>query len=150
MSVCYFSNSFEITPTSYAVTIWHSVQRGESILLFYNTKSPSVVVEVFRSGYYGGLGARQVLGPVEVPGREQITPRPDKYGTVSCQWKDPFIVSTQVRAIYAEVFFIKHIDIEYFLIFSVFFRLEFLDNWSLPCKNDRDCGENPELCNICY
>mmetsp|Transcript_25949 Transcript_25949/g.54670 ORF Transcript_25949/g.54670 Transcript_25949/m.54670 type:complete len:262 (+) Transcript_25949:94-879(+) len=72
-----------------------SVQRGESILLFYNTKSPSVIVEVFRSGYYGGLGARKVLGPVEVPGREQIIPRPDNYGTVSCQWKDPFIVSTQ-------------------------------------------------------
>ena len=73
-----------------------SVQRGESILLFYNSKSPMVELEVFRTGWYQGHGARKFLGPVQVVGVEQVVPSPDNNGMVRCQWKDPYILHTNV------------------------------------------------------
>ena len=45
-----------------------SINCGERIDLYVNTESPNFTLEVFRMGWYGGLGARRTFGPVEVPG----------------------------------------------------------------------------------
>ena len=82
-----------------------SVQKGERIMLYHaiNTTTithgriPMIQIEVFRSGWYGGLGGRKVLGPVQVPGIVQTMPDPDfkNGGLISCKWKDPYILETQ-------------------------------------------------------
>src|SRR4051794_7377533 len=37
-----------------------SVNRGESISFFVSSSAPSYVMTIYRVGWYGGLGARQV------------------------------------------------------------------------------------------
>ena len=72
-----------------------SVNRGEDIQLYVNTDDPTYTLEVFRMGWYQGLGARRVLGPVSVPGTRQITPAPDpQTGLVDCDWKNPHLLKT--------------------------------------------------------
>ena len=71
-----------------------SVPKGGSILLFFNTRSPNVIIDVFRTGWYGGIGARRYFGPVSVAGVLQVVPRPDKFGTVACNWTDPYLLET--------------------------------------------------------
>src|ERR1044071_4365185 len=41
-----------------------SVNRGGTITLFVNTAAASYTIEVYRMGWYGGAGARLLLGPV--------------------------------------------------------------------------------------
>ncbi len=78
-----------------------SVQKGESILLYYSlnnskdTAPADVKIEVFRTGWYGGIGARKVLGPVMVPGIAQDMPKSGDYGLIACKWKEPFILETK-------------------------------------------------------
>lgn len=72
-----------------------SVQRGQSILLFYNSKS-LVQVEVFRTGWYNGLGAMRYFGPISLDAMEQKVPGPDEFGMVACRWKDPYVIHTNV------------------------------------------------------
>ena len=55
-----------------------SIPQGQIIRLFYNTASDEVLIEVFRTGWYGGKGARRVGAPVTVQGVVQDIPRPDK------------------------------------------------------------------------
>src|SRR4029079_7327161 len=45
-----------------------SVNRGGQIKLFVNTVDPSYTLEVFRIGYYQGLGGRRMTAPVTLPG----------------------------------------------------------------------------------
>jgi hypothetical protein len=71
-----------------------SVQQGDSILLYHNTRSPTVSIEIFRTGWYNGLGARRYDGPVIVSGVVQEIPRPDDYGLATCNWTDPYVVQT--------------------------------------------------------
>ena len=74
-----------------------SVQHGQSILLYYNSKS-DVEIEVFRTGWYNGLGARRFLGPERVVGVEQEIPKPDSLGMVECRWTDPYVIQTNVSS----------------------------------------------------
>ena len=71
-----------------------SIQKGESILLFHNTRAPTVTIDVFRTGWYTGVGARKLAGPVTVSGVVQVVPLPTPEGTVACQWTDPYVVQT--------------------------------------------------------
>lgn len=72
-----------------------SVNHGEAIQLYVNTSAPSYTLEVFRMGWYRGLGARRVFGPVSVPGTVQLTPAPDpQTGLVDCDWKNPYLLKT--------------------------------------------------------
>jgi hypothetical protein len=72
-----------------------SVARGGVIDLYVNTAAPSFVLEVFRVGWYQGLGARRVLGPTSVPGTEQVMPEMDPTtGLVDCAWVRPFALTT--------------------------------------------------------
>ena len=64
-----------------------SVNHGDRIRLYVNTKAPSYTIEVFRMGWYGGLGGRRVMGPIQVTGTQQIVPSPDRAtGLVDCDW----------------------------------------------------------------
>ena len=72
-----------------------SVNRGDAIELFVNTASPTFVLEVFRMGWYQGLGARRIVGPIEVAGTAQIMPTMDPdTGLVDCAWVKSITLTT--------------------------------------------------------
>ena len=48
-----------------------SVNRGGQIRFFVNTADPSYTMDVFRMGYYGGLGARRMLPTITRTGTVQ-------------------------------------------------------------------------------
>ncbi|GAC1433263.1 MAG: hypothetical protein NVSMB68_05740 [Thermoanaerobaculia bacterium] len=76
-----------------------SVNRGEDIELFVNTPEASFSLEVFRMGWYNGLGARRMYGPVDVPGTAQVIPTPDpQTGLIECDWKRPFVLAIPYSA----------------------------------------------------
>uniref|UniRef100_A0A7S4MHL7 N,N-dimethylformamidase beta subunit-like C-terminal domain-containing protein n=1 Tax=Odontella aurita TaxID=265563 RepID=A0A7S4MHL7_9STRA len=78
-----------------------SIQRGESISLYHNSKNAaSVVIEVYRTGWYGGIGARRVFGPVTVEGVEQMNPTPDGDGRSVCKWERPYVILTTNNSSY--------------------------------------------------
>lgn len=67
-----------------------SASRGQTIELYVNTAAPSYTVQIFRMGWYGGRGARRVLGPVSARGVVQPITVPDpETGLVDCDWRSP-------------------------------------------------------------
>jgi hypothetical protein len=54
-----------------------SATHGESVDLFITTKDTTVSIDIFRVGYYGGVGARRVASLGSFPGRSQAIPAPD-------------------------------------------------------------------------
>ena len=69
-----------------------SVQAGQQIDFFVNTIDPKYQLTIYRMGYYGGLGARQVTATFTRRGVPQQLPTPDPTtGLVECQWVDPFV-----------------------------------------------------------
>lgn len=72
-----------------------SVNRGDSIHLFVNTNSLTYLLEVYRMGWYQGLGARRLVGPIEIDGTQQAIPHMEpETGLVDCQWRNPFVLPT--------------------------------------------------------
>jgi hypothetical protein len=72
-----------------------SVNRGEPIQLFVNTADPTYSIDIFRMGWYGGLGGRRVLPTITRAGTSQVIPQPDPTtGRVECHWVDPYVLST--------------------------------------------------------
>ena len=72
-----------------------SVNRGDAIKLYVNTRSPTFSLEVFRMGWYQGLGARRVIGPVVINGTRQVMSILDaETGLVDCAWTKPYILTT--------------------------------------------------------
>ncbi|NMM07018.1 N,N-dimethylformamidase beta subunit family domain-containing protein [Polaromonas sp.] len=72
-----------------------SVNRGDVIHLYVNTGSPTFVLEVFRMGWYAGLGARRVVGARAVAGTAQVMPTTDsETGLTDCAWVHPFALTT--------------------------------------------------------
>jgi hypothetical protein len=70
-----------------------SVNRGGSISFLVNTAEPTYDLEVFRLGWYDGLGGRRMTEAVALPGTSQPIPSPDPVtGLVECQWTDPYIL----------------------------------------------------------
>jgi hypothetical protein len=73
-----------------------SVQRGEPLRLYINSTDPSVTVDVYRMGWYGGSGARLVQGGIILPGIQQPMPAPDPVtGLIECDWQVSYTLSTQ-------------------------------------------------------
>ena len=73
----------------------NSVERGGAIALFVNTRAPVFTLDVFRFGWYAGVGARRVFGPVTLRGTVQPEPAMDPAtGLVDCAWVDPFVLTT--------------------------------------------------------
>jgi hypothetical protein len=71
-----------------------SVNRGGQINLFVNTTNSAYSLAVYRLGWYGGTGARLVLGPVSVPGTSQAIPSMDPVtGLVECNWTNPYTLT---------------------------------------------------------
>lgn len=71
-----------------------SVDRGGTIRLYIDTAAPNYTVTVYRTGWYDGLGAREVLAPTRREGRRQPAPYRDaSTGLVECRWEDPFTLS---------------------------------------------------------
>ena len=65
-----------------------SVQAGESIEIMVSTDPPrKFQIEIFRTGYYGGRGARlvQKIGPLE--GKAQAVPAPGAKNLHDCRWE---------------------------------------------------------------
>ncbi|AUT02716.1 hypothetical protein CLI64_21230 [Nostoc sp. CENA543] len=70
-----------------------SVNRGDTIKLFVNTKEPNYTIEIFRMGWYGGAGGRQMAAAIKRVGVKQPPPIIDKAtGLIECDWKDPYIL----------------------------------------------------------
>ena len=73
-----------------------SVNRGDSIALFVNTNAARYRLEVFRTGWYQGLGARRVFGPVTLTGQVQQVPSPNPLtGMVDCNWIESYSLLTR-------------------------------------------------------
>lgn len=65
-----------------------SVRQGESIEIMVSTNpAERFKIEIFRTGYYGGRGARLMteLGPFQ--GRTQPTPEPGEKRLIECRWE---------------------------------------------------------------
>src|SRR6266516_5028978 len=62
-----------------------SVNHGDSIDFYVTTTAPSFTINIYRTGYYGGAGARLISSPGSFPGLHQVIPAPDKVtGIISC------------------------------------------------------------------
>ena len=70
-----------------------SVDRGSQIELFVNTKDPTYTIEIFRMGWYGGKGARQVTPTITRKGIEQPAPIIEQAtGLIECDWLQPYVL----------------------------------------------------------
>ncbi|MBX4205208.1 MAG: hypothetical protein KW788_03440 [Candidatus Doudnabacteria bacterium] len=70
-----------------------SVNRGEQIKLFVNTSEPNFSMDIFRIGYYGGLGGRRMMPTINQTGTAQPSCPMDSFGTVECHWTNPYVLT---------------------------------------------------------
>src|SRR6267154_1779659 len=76
-----------------------SVNRGGQITFFVNTKDPSYTIEVFRTGWYGGLAGRRETQPVTLTGIAQPIPTPDPTtGLAECNWSGGYTLTVSNTA----------------------------------------------------
>jgi hypothetical protein len=78
-----------------------SASRGQTIDLYVSTAAPSYTIQIFRTGWYGGRGARRIEGPVTARGRLQPTPTPEpETGLIDCERQSPvsFVVGADWRS----------------------------------------------------
>src|SRR2546421_329710 len=62
-----------------------SVNHADSIDFYVTTTAPSFTINIYRTGYYGGAGARLISSLGSFPGLHQVIPAPDKVtGIISC------------------------------------------------------------------
>src|ERR1700730_9410402 len=72
-----------------------SVNRGGQISFFVRTTSPTFTIAIYRLGWYGGLGGRQEMAPVQLNAVSQPLPTPDPtYKMVECNWTSSFTLTT--------------------------------------------------------
>jgi hypothetical protein len=70
-----------------------SVNRGEDISIFVDTVEPTYTVEVFRMGWYEGMGGRLMMPSVVRSGTKQPMPLPDQVThLLECQWDNPYVL----------------------------------------------------------
>ncbi len=73
-------NDFSATGTQDAINGFGSkisVNHGDSIDLYVTTTAPTFTIDIFRTGWYGGVGARQVASLGSFMGVHQAIPQPD-------------------------------------------------------------------------
>ena len=64
-----------------------SVNHGDSLDLFVTTTAPNFTIDVYRTGWYNGLGARKITSLGTFPGVHQTMPTPDPVtGMVAANW----------------------------------------------------------------
>jgi Fibronectin type III domain len=72
--------------SGYGSTI--SVNRGNPIDFFITTTAASLTIDIYRTGWYNGDGARKVASLGTFPGVHQAIPPPDPVtGMVACHWQ---------------------------------------------------------------
>ena len=64
-----------------------SAEQGDDVALFVNTTARAVQAQVYRMGYYQGLGGRLLLQTDFVSATAQPPSVTNSLGTVSCPWK---------------------------------------------------------------
>jgi type II secretory pathway pseudopilin PulG len=65
-----------------------SVNHGGSIDFYVTTTASSVQIDIFRTGWYGGIGARHMMTLGTYPGQAQPIPQPDPVtGEIDCNWQ---------------------------------------------------------------
>jgi hypothetical protein len=70
-----------------------SVRPKETLKLHVSTASKTFDIEIYRLGWYGGVGARLVFRATNVPGGLRPTPEPRKEdGLVECRWPVSYTV----------------------------------------------------------
>ncbi len=70
-----------------------SLNRGEDIKLYVNTKEPSYTIEVLRVGWYGGRGMKRMTAAIARRGLAQAPPVVDSAsGLIECDWQDPYVL----------------------------------------------------------
>lgn len=70
-----------------------SLNRGEDIKLYVNTKEPTYTIEILRIGWYGGRGMKSMGPPVTRNGMAQAPPVMDTAsGLIECDWQDPYLL----------------------------------------------------------
>ncbi|HLJ17662.1 MAG TPA: Ig domain-containing protein, partial [Bryobacteraceae bacterium] len=71
-----------------------SVNKGGQISFFVSTSDSSFHLEIFRTGWYGGVGARLLTTVSNLPGKLQQTPTPDPVtGLIECQWTSSYTLN---------------------------------------------------------
>lgn len=63
-----------------------SFNRGETVSIYVNTAASTFNLDVFRMGYYGGAGARQVYSAANLKGGAQKMPCLNPDGVIECDW----------------------------------------------------------------
>src|SRR6266436_1769545 len=72
-----------------------SVNRGGSISLFTNTADSTYTIDIFRMGWYAGLGGRRMLPTIQLSGTLQTTcPVVDTTTSLlECNWINPYVLN---------------------------------------------------------
>src|SRR5688572_24127828 len=70
-----------------------SVAAGETLRFYVSSEDPSFTIEIFRMGWYGGLGGRRMTFAVERPGGPQPVPPPDATGMIRCNWTESHAIT---------------------------------------------------------
>lgn len=112
-----------------------SVNTNQTITFFVDVRvpspSPTFSFEVFRMGWYGGLGARrmswvhngQPTQRVELPGVKQVVPNPDPItGRVECEWTPSYSLSVPsdwVSGVYVVKLTVRPLGRQSYMIFVV-------------------------------
>ena len=64
-----------------------SLNKGQTIDFFVTTTAPSFTIDIYRTGWYQGVGARKILALGSFPGAQQVIPKPDPVtGMIACNW----------------------------------------------------------------
>jgi hypothetical protein len=72
-----------------------SINAGEAIEFFVNTHSDEFSITIYRMGWYGARGGRQIMDSFIVPGTAQKIPLPDEEtGLTECDWINSIKVKT--------------------------------------------------------
>lgn len=71
-----------------------SVNRGGQIKFFVNTADTNYTIEIFRMGWYAGLGGRQIKAPMTQTGNAQPPTVPDAVNgsLIECNWTHPYVL----------------------------------------------------------
>src|SRR3954452_13707020 len=80
-----------------------SVNIGGNINFSVSTSNSSFNIEIFRTGWYGGVGARRLTTVSNVAGVRRSTPTPDANGMLECNWPSSYtlnVPTTWVSGIY--------------------------------------------------